>query len=158
MSCSRYLPTDTEAVAAALLWTPEHGVLRHARQIRRVEFMTGREIGDVPYRELFDILARFLDYLNAQAYADRYGEPLELAFSNEFKPRPIEYGLQAAKRCLQNFAQGGGWTYQATDCHSDRDSVKVERVTDALHSLAWTILQAEAVEEAAKEWEARASR
>ena len=158
MSCNRYSSPDTEAVAAALLWAPHTGVLRHTTQIQRVEFITGRQVGEKTYAELFDILARFLDYLNAQAYADRYGDPIEFAYSAEFEPKVTEYTIDGAKRSIKNWAQAGGWTYQAMDCRCDRDKAKVERVADALNSLAWSILQAEATDEAAKEWEARQSR
>jgi hypothetical protein len=143
MSCVHYSPSDTEAVTAALLWTEERGVYAHAVQIRRVEFITGREVGNVPYPELFETLARFLDYLHATAYSDRYGEPLRLAYSADFKPKLIRYDIAAARRCLQSFEQGGGWTYQAMGCDHSQDIAAVERVTESLHSRAWAILQAE---------------
>ena len=146
MSCVHYSPSDTEAVTAALLWTEERGVYAHAVQIRRVEYITGSDIGDVPYAELFDTLARFLDYLHATAYADRYGEPPRPAYSAEFKPKPVRYCILAARRCIQSWQQGAGWTYQAMDCDHPRDIAAVERVTETLHSVAWFILQAEAPE------------
>lgn len=154
MSVTRYLPKDTEAVAATLLWHPERGIYRESALTRRVEFILGEKLPEeVGETRLFELLARLLDYLNAKSYADRYSEPIDCAYGEFITPKkPLPYAMSQAKRSIQDFGLAGGWVYQASDVLDERSRASVDRIREALNAIAWSILQTEASEAEARQW------
>ena len=153
MSVNRIIPANIRKIAAAILWFPQSHADRERQYAATIttlddgypdpfEFASPAVEGRATYADAHLYICRCLNYLNLQAFTDRYGcdddaDPSEFEraeYHGGWNPG-VPLHLHQAKQVLGDWALAGGFMYQ-----SELGDERSRRVEAVIHAAAFRVV------------------